>query len=896
LTIGNGDAESLLTGQRIGVYEIRALIGAGGMGEVYRAHDTRLGRDVAIKILPRAFTADPDRLARFEREARMLASLNHPNIAAIYGFEESNGVRALVLELVEGETLADKLSTGGLPFATALAIARQIAEALDAAHEKGIIHRDLKPANVKITPQAIVKVLDFGLAKLAEPTGDAAETAAVTSGRTHAGALLGTAAYMSPEQARGQTLDKRTDIWAYGCVLYEMLTGQSAFSGASIADILADVLGREPDWNALPGTVPSTIVRLLHRCLEKDSGRRLRDIGDVRLDLEDASPAPPVRVTPRVSGAMKAVVVAATLLTVSAIALSIRTLTRVAPASPPTMRLTLVPPSDRPFSLSEADRDFAISRDGNRLVYVSGSDSELILRAIDRNDAVRIGNVTGARSPFLSPDGQWVGFFVGVSNTELKKISITGGPAISLARVPGGARGATWGQDDTIVFSTSQGRLLRVQASGGEPAVLSTPDSALGETGHIFPSFLPSGQTIVFAVIHRGDPVENTQIVALDLKTGRRKLLLSGGSQPEYVEPGYLVYVAGGSILAARFNAASLDVIGEPVSVVDHVTTNATTGSAEFSLSASGTLVYLPGGVLGTARSLVWVDRQGREETIGVPPRMYTYSRISPDGHRAAVELRDQEQDIWIWDFGRQTLTRLTTDAGQDMFPVWTNDGQRIIFTSGPPPQNLFWQPADGTRKAQPLTKVQAQTAAMSMLPDGTRLVVRNGGRLGMIRIDSSAPTADGPSAQIEALAGTPLEAVRASLSPDGRWLAYDSGGESAQVYVRPFPNIDGGSWQISPDGGTQPIWSPRGDELFYRDPKQAMVAVPVRASPTFRAERPKTLFSGRYLAAGSGWNYDVAPDGRFLMIKDVEADRASTNLAVVLNWTEELKRLVPLR
>ena len=618
------------------------------MGQVYRATDTTLSQ-VAIKILPDAFAANPERLARFEREAKMLASLNHPNIAAIYAVDKSGGLHALVMELVEGDDLSQRISRSAIPLDEALPIAKQIAEALEAAHEQGIIHRDLKPANIKVRADGTVKVLDFGLAKAMEPTGAMAASNSMsptitTPAMTQAGIILGTAAYMSPEQARGRTVDKRADIWAFGCVLYEMLTGRPAFSkGTSTADILAAILEREPEWKALPAAVPSTVARLLRRCLEKDPRRRLRDIGDIRLDLDEASTAPPVNVTRRAPGRaiVRSLVTAAILVALAVIAFAIRSLTRVATVPQPTMRFTLVPPVDQPFSLSEADRDFVISRDGTRLVYVSGNDGKLMVRAIDRLDAVRLGNVTGARSPFLSPDGQWVGFFVGVSSTELKKISMTGGPAISLCRGPGGARGAAWGQDDTIVFSTQAGKLLRVPASGGEPTVLSTPDSARGETGHIFPSFLPGGQTVLFTVTNVGDPLDNGQIVALDLKTGRRKVLLSGGSQPEYVETGYLVYGVTGALRAVRFNPATLDVMGDPVLVVDHVTTIATTGAGEFSLSASGALVYLPGGVIGTARSLVWVDRDGREEPVGAPPRMYSYSRISPDGSRVALELRD---------------------------------------------------------------------------------------------------------------------------------------------------------------------------------------------------------------------------------------------------------------
>jgi len=875
------------------------------MGEVYRARDTKLERNVALKILPEAFAHDTDRLARFQREAKTLASLNHPHIAAIYGLEESGGVSALVMELVEGDDLSQRIARGAIPLDEALSIAKQIADGLEAAHERGIIHRDLKPANIKVRADGTVKVLDFGLAKAIEPTGAMAVSNSMsptitTPAMTQAGMILGTAAYMSPEQLRGRTVDKRSDIWAFGCVLFEMLTGRPTYSkGASTADILASILEREPEWKALPAAVPSTVARLLRRCLEKDPRRRLRDIGDVRLDLDEASTAVPVDATRRVPAwamfgglAMAAV----TLVALAMIAFSIRALTRVAAVPQPTIRLTLVPPVDRPLLLSEADRDFVISRDGTRLVYVSGSDRKLMVRAIDRLDAVPLGNVTGARNPFLSPDGQWVGFFVGVSSTELKKISMTGGPAISLCRSSGGARGAAWGQDNTIVFSTSAGKLLRVPASGGEPTVLSTPDSARGETGHIFPSFLPGGQTILFTVTSVGDPLGNGQIVALDLKTGLRKLLVSGGSQPEFVETGYLVYGIPGALRAVRFNAATLDVMGEPVSVVDDVTTMATTGASEFSLSASGALVYLPGGVLGAARSLVWVDRHGREEPVGAPPRMYAYSRISPDGSRVALELRDQERDLWIWDFARHALTRLTSDPALDMGAVWTTGGRRVIFTSQrlESPNHLFWQSADGTGTAERLTESGA--TAMSILPDGTLLVVRRG-RLGLLRIDGTKPTNGGIPRQIEPLVGTPFEVVRASLSPDGRWLAYESRAETPQIYVRPFPNVDDGSWQISTDGGRQPVWARRGDELFYRDVTGAMVSVPVRTSPTFSADRPTMLFNRPYLAAGTaGWNYDVASDGRFLMIKDAEADRASASLVVVLNWADELRRIVPVK
>lgn len=896
----------LSTGTRLGTYEVLAPIGAGGMGEVYRARDTRLKREVAIKVLLRAWADDPDRLLRFQREAELLAAVNHPNIAAIYGVEEVDGIKALVLELVEGPTLADRLTRGPIPLHEALAIGRQVVDALDAAHDRGIIHRDLKPANLKVREDGAVKVLDFGLAKgrEAETTPVDATTAPTltNAAMTRRGVVLGTAAYMSPEQARGQAIDKRTDVWAFGCVLYEMLAGRPAFPGATVADILAAVLEREPDWKALPSTLPSTVGRLLRRCLEKDPRRRLRDIGDAQADLDETAWAPAVAVTgwlaSRTAARRFAVSAAALAIVLTITAVLILTLARDAPTLQPTVRLTLVPPVEQPLSLSQADRDFVISRDGTRLVYVSG-DGALMVRAIDRLDAVRLGNITGARHPFLSPDGQWVGFFEGVSETELKKVSITGGPAISLCRAPGGGRGAAWGADDTIVFATTAGRLLTVAASGGEPRVISTPDTARGETGHTYPSLLPGGQTVLVTVTSAGNSLDNAQIAALDVKTGRRQILINGGSQAQYVETGHLVYGTGGALRAVRFNAATLEVMGDPVTVADRVTTIASTGAVEYSLSESGALVYLAGGVVGASRSLVWVDREGREQRVNAPPRMYVYTDLSPDGSRVALDVRDQDQDIWIWDFARQTLTRLTADPAFDMFPVWTGDGRRVVFTSrrSGRPGSLFWQPADGTGNREPLASPSTgQPTALSMFPDDARLLVWEGGHLGVLRVGRAAPIAGAAPREVEPLAGTPFEVgPRASLSPDGRWLAYESIGPEPQIHVRPFPNVDDGSWPISADGGTRPRWGSRGNELFYLDGTGAMVAVPVQTSPRFSAGLPQKLFSGPYVALGSGQSYDVAPDGqRFLMIKDASADQVSTNLTVVWNWVNELRRLLP--
>jgi serine/threonine-protein kinase len=544
---------------------------------------------------------------------------------------------------------------------------------------------------------------------------------------------------------------------------------------------------------------------------------------------------------------------------------------------------------------SEADRSFAISPDGTQLVYRSGSEGALMVRSIDRSDARPLTGVTGARHPFFSPDGQWVGFFVGISNTELKKISITGGPAVTLCRARGGARGATWGADNTIVFSTSPGQLLRVPANGGQPTVVSTPDAARGENGHVYPSFLPDGKSVLFAITTVGNPVDNGQIAVLNLETGRREILLNGGSQPEYVSSGHLVYGNGGSLRAVPFDLNSQKIEGNPVVVADRVATFSGTGAVEYSLSASGTLVYLEGGVVGSNRTLVWVDRQGREEPVGAPSRMYTYARLSPDGRRAALDVRDREGDIWIWDFARKTLTQLTVSPALDTMPVWTPDGQRIIFRSDRSEMpGLYWQRADRTGRPERLTGAPATATAWSISSDSSRVIVTHSGRLGILRLDTKSADAGIGQSDMELLGAASFSVgPRAAVSPDGRWVAIEADG---QIYVRPFPNVDDASWQITNDGGTRPVWSRRGDELFNLDEDGTLVATPIQASPRFQAGTPAKLFQGHYVARGSGHSYDVSPDGRFLMIKDTAVGQLATHLSVVLNWVDELKRLAPAK
>ena len=893
---------TLPKGTRLGAYEILTPLGAGGMGEVYRARDTRLGRDVAIKILPNAVTSDPDRLTRFEREARLLASLNHPNIAAIHDVEERDGSRAIVMELVEGETLTQRIARGSLPSTEALAIARQVADALDSAHEKGIVHRDLKPSNIMITPAGAAKVLDFGVAKAlpGDDARDSAEALTISTGGTRAGLVVGTPAYMSPEQARGHVVDKRTDIWAFGCVLYEMLTGSVAFPGATTSDTIAAVLTHEPDWERLSAT-PARLRDLVRQCVQKDPKRRLRDAGDAVNQIDEAMTAieaggastlvsrvPTRRTTPMVAaGIALGAVIGATSVWIATMGF-----TRSAPL--PLVQFIAATTEDSKLDPSGVDRDVAISPDGARLVYVTGGPGRvrLVTRAFAELNATVLWEGGTSRSPFFSPDGRWVGFFD--VSTTLRKISITGGPVLDVSRAVGiGARGASWSTDDTIVFATADPAtgLLRVPAAGGAPEVLTRPDVSKGELDHFWPEALPNARGVLFTIVSPG----STQIAVLDLTTREQKILVRGGTHAQYVQPGYLVYGGAAGLQTMAFDLDRLEVSGSAVKVLDQVVISPE-GAVNAAVSREGTLVYARPVSSTADRIPVWVTRDGREEPIAAPPRPYVYPRLSPDGTRVALETWDQGRDIWIWDIARETLSRLTDNPGRDGFPVWTPDSQRVMFGSARnAPANVFWRAADGTGSDGRITDSKKSQFPYSVTRDGTRLVIREDDSETGADIALVSLTGKGPATT---LIRTPSYELNAEVSPNGRWLAYQSN-ESGQdeIYVSPFPDVATGRWQISSGGGTRPVWARNGKELFYLA-VNGLNRVAVTTDTVFTAERPTLLFGRRYFSATAfiGRTYDVSVDGqRFLMIKDTVGDGVP-QLVVVQHWTDHLDRLFASR
>jgi len=915
---------ALAAGGRVGIYEILSPLGAGGMGEVYRARDAKLNRDVAIKVLPDSFATDPERLARFQREAQVLASLNHPNIAAIYGFEHTDGLQALVLELVEGPTLADRIAQGPFALEEALPIARQIAGALEAAHDQGIIHRDLKPANIKLRPDGTVKVLDFGLAKALDPIGSAtnvSQSPTITSPAmmTRAGIILGTAAYMSPEQAAGKTADKRSDLWAFGVVLLEMLTAQPAFTGETVSHVLAAVLKSDPDWTTLPAETPPAVRRLLRRCLTKDRRRRLDSAADAQLEIDDAVLAPAAELQTRAAPALHvslwryAMLAGALIIVGLASGYAAWTLK---PVDPRAITRFAIPLGERESFTLGPGNNVALSPDGTRLAYTANN--RLYLRALDNLEAVTIAGGDGPglaspRTPFFSVDGQWVGFW---QASQLKKVSISGGAAVPLCAWKAPPYGATWAADNTILLADGPGGIWRVSGNGGTPEPIVKIDS--GQRAH-GPQLLPDGRSLLFTLTQTAS-WDDAQIVVQSLESGTRRNLITG-TDGHYLPTGHLIYALRDTVLAVPFDSTALSITGGPKPLVEGVRRQiiANSGSSQFVVSSDGTAAYvMASGVTTPRRTLVWVDRQGREEAIAAPLHPYSRPRLAPDDSRLAVEIEhNQNWDIWILDFQRGSLPRMMSDPSYERYPVWTPDGEHIIFTSDRSGiANLFRQAANGTGTADQLSDVRDRMnlVAFTMSPDGRHVVFRGAdGRGGsdLMILDLSDGSRPQPPSRIgepRALVKTPAEEYNAEISPDGRWLAYQSNSSTAfEVYVRPFPDVESGLWQVSTAGGTEPLWARHGRELYYRAPTGAVMRVSIAPGSTWKAGTPTELFTAARYALGASGDltsspfrmYDVSADGRFLMMKNADGPAQpapAPRIVVVRNWFEELKRLVPTK
>jgi serine/threonine-protein kinase len=903
---------TIAAGTKVGSYEITGAIGAGGMGEVYRAQDTKLGRDVAIKVLPEAFAHDAERLSRFQREAKMLASLNHPNIATIHGLEQSNGTQYLVMELVSGETLAERVKRdGALPVEEALAICKQIAEALEAAHEKGIIHRDLKPANVKVTPEGKVKVLDFGLAKaFAGDTvdGNPSQSPTLSAVATMQGVLLGTAAYMSPEQARGKAVDKRTDIWAFGCVLYELLTGKQTFAGDDITDILAAVVRAEPDWQALPAAIPMQVRDLLRRCLQKDKRLRLRDAGDAQIEIQEALTAPvtaePVAAQRR--NRERVAWAAAAALALIAIALAIGFVLRAPKPQQPLQAMRLSAEIGADASLYTAFGPAAIlSPDGTRLALVaSGADQKyrLYVRSLDQLQSTALSGTENARDPFFSPDGQWIGFF---ANGRLKKISVQGGAAATLCDAPD-ARGGSWGDDGTIVFAKDNvSALTRVSSAGGTPQPLTTLDKQAGEVTQRWPQVLPGGKAVLFtsSIVHNN--YEDSDIVVYSLASGQRKTVQRGGFYPRYVPSGHVVYMHEGTLFAVPLDLRRLEVTGQPTPILEGLAAAPGIGAAQFSFSDTGNLAYVAGAG-GRSVSIYWMDREGKFQPLRETPGDYYNPAFSPDGKRLALDFNDgKRRDIWVYEWERDTLTRLTFAGEGNTYPVWTPDGQRITYSSLEKGgvYNLWWIRADGAGDAQRLTESKTSQFAGSWRPDGQFLAFfqANPVNYDIMTLPIQGDEKSGwKPGEPKPFVNSAFDEREPAFSPDGRWLAYQSNESgSYEVYVRPFPG-PGGKWQIS-TGGLYPKWSHNGKELFYRTTDSKVMAVSYIASgDSFHADKPQLWSPGQFTERGLGfYNFDPHPDGkRFAVLKAPGAEQAAAvnKVSFIFNFFDEIRRKFPSR
>ena len=850
------------------------------MGVVFRAHDSKLQRDVALKLLPDHFADDPERLARFQREAQVLAALNHPNIAQIYGLEESSSTRCIVMELVEGQTLQERLKRGPIPLEEALPIAAQIATALEAAHERGIVHRDLKPANIKLTPDGRVKVLDFGLAKaFQQEQSPALSNSPTLMDASVPGVILGTAAYMSPEQAKGKDADRSSDTWAFGCVLYEMLTAHAAFAGETIGEILAGVFKAEPDWGRLPAETPEAIRRLLRRCLQKDRNRRVNSANDARIEIEDALSTPPAEAVPRAMRTRRTLLpwIVAAITTLVFAPIAILHIREKPAAEPPEMRLEINTPS------TSAPLEFALSPDGRYIVFVASADGpqRLWLRALDKTDAQPLVGTEGANYPFWSPDSRSIAY---TAAGKLKRIDIAGGPPQTLANTSA-PRGGAWGADGTILFTASLGPLSRVAASGDDPVTVTRLDPPR-QGQHVFPQFLPDGRHFLFYVV--GTP-EGSGIYLGSLDGGEPKRLAAANSTGAYLAPGMIAFVRQTALIAQRLDLNRGELVGDPVRLADPVSSSevGVTGFGSFSISADGRVAYRSG--VGWMAQLKWHDRTGKAvSVVGQPDSsLLQYPALLPDGTHVAVDRTIQNNaDIWQIDLVRDRMTRFTFDPGVDIVPIWSPDGMRIVFSSTRKgPFNLYVKSASGASAEELLFETPKNTYAQDWSGNGQFLLYSDTdpktGR------DLWALPMSGNDRKPIEVVRTPFEELNGQFSPDVRWVAYETNESGRfEIVVQPFP-VPTGKWQVSTGGGIQPRWRADGKELYFVAPDGKLMAASITAAgATFSAGTPVPLFPV-VLAPGLGANnqqYAISRDGRFLIDQQVETSTTAP-ITLILNW-----------
>ncbi len=927
-----------MIGTTLSHFRITAKLGEGGMGEVYRAEDTKLGREVAIKVLPEAVASDPERLARFEREAKVLASLNHPHIAAIHAIEsaEPTGrpwarlasqeegdaptrpVHFLVMELAEGEDLAARIGRGPVPVEEALPIALQITQALEAAHEKGIVHRDLKPANVKVDGDGNVKVLDFGLAKAMDPAVQVSGDDGIVSPRTQAaislsptltaqmtqaGVILGTAAYMSPEQARGENIDRRTDIWAFGVLLYELLTGTSPFAGRTVTDVIAAVVTRDPDWTALPANTPEPLARLLKRCIRKEPHERLHDIADARLELaEGLAGAEAWQAQPRAaaSAPTKSALLpwsVAAVMTLVAAGLLWWGLSRSKPTAVTVEQPVWFSVTEPAPFVAPLPNSVAVSRDGRNIAYTASVAStgapmfQLHLRRLGATRAEPIAATQTGVSPFFSPDGDRLGFF-SLREGNLQIVDLRTGAVTPLVDIST-ARGGVWRDDDVIFYSPdTEAGIWRIDADGANNAPVTFPDADRGERSHRYPDLLPDGKTLLFTVATSEIlEFDEAHIDAFDIETGDRVTVVENGSYGRYVDPGFLLYAREGSLMAIAFDSGTLATSGRSTKVVDGMVTAPLTGGADFAVSAGGTLAYFSGEPVEDPRSLVWIDRQGKAEMVTDEALPYQAATCSPDGRSLALDIDAANANIWQLELQRQTTLRLTPSRSNNS-PVWTPDGERIAYSSsGGDGRRPYWQSVDGSSPPQEIPAPEGFWWPRSFTPDGQELVASletTGGADWDIWV---LPLSDDEQAR-------PLIATKhiedlAQVSPDGQWIAYMSDETGRQeIYLQAYPNL-GSKIRLSRNGGFFPAWSHDGRELFFREPNSGLgatiMAVSIDPGPPLSAGAPVQLFE---IEAVLG-PFTVCPDGRFVFIQLPPSFHEVQSLDIAFGWTDTLPQLL---